>query len=133
MKSKMKEGLGLAFFAILLRLGIGLVRAGNQEPIWKFDGAWFAPWSEQGPPIIKVEETASGVVVTAGNLTARVMEIDASHMLCTTMTGQNGKTYVNYFELKLAGTDQANVYSWQTERGKTQKLNERHDTLYRGH
>jgi len=76
MKSKMKEGLGLAFFAILLSFGIGLVQAGNQEPISKFDGAWFAAWSEQGPPIIKVEETAAGAVVTAGNLTARVLEID---------------------------------------------------------
>jgi hypothetical protein len=133
MKSKMKECRGLVFFAILLSLGIGLVQADNQEPITKFDGAWFAPWSEQGPPIIKVEETAGGAVVTAGNLPARVIEIDPSHLLCTTMTRQNEKTYENYFELTPAGIDQANLYSWQTERGQTQKLNERHDKLYRGH
>ena len=133
MKSKIKEGLGLLFFAVLLGLGIGLVQADNQGPISKFDGAWFAPWSEQGPPVIKVEETAAGAVVTAGNLPARVIEVDPSHLLCTTMTSQNEKTYQNYFELTPAGTDQANLYSWQTERGQTQKLNERHQTLSRGH
>jgi hypothetical protein len=62
MKSKMKECLGLVFFAILLSLGIGLVQADSQAPISKFDGAWFAPWSEQGPPVIKVEETAVGTM-----------------------------------------------------------------------
>ena len=81
----------------------------------------------------KNEETAAGAVVTAGNLPARVIEVDPSHLLCTTTTRQNEKTYENYFELTPAGIDQANLYSWQTERGQTQKLNERHEMLSRGH
>jgi hypothetical protein len=133
MQSKIKECLGLILFAALLGGAISLVQAEDQSAIAKFDGAWFAPWSEQSPPVIKVEETAAGALVTAGDLQARVIEIDPSHLLCTTTTRQNEKTYENYFELTPAGVDQANLYFWQTEQGQTQKLNERHETLYRGH
>jgi Na+/H+-dicarboxylate symporter len=133
MKSKTKDCLALVLFAILLGLGISLVQADEQPAIAKFIGGWFAVWSEQGPPIVKVENGTAGAVVTAGNLAARVIEINASHLLCTTMTNQNGKTYENYFELTPAGVDQMDFYFWQIERGQTQKLNERHEKLYRGH
>jgi hypothetical protein len=133
MKSEAKDCLGLILFGILLIVGIDLVRADGQQPISKFAGGWFGLWSEQGPPVINVETTAAGVVVRAGSLQARIIELDSSHLLCVTTTAQNGKTYNNYFDLTLGGPDQADLSFWQVEPGETRKLNERHEKLYRGH
>ena len=133
MKSKTKDCLGVIVFAILLITGIGLVRADGKQPISKFAGGWFGLWSEQAPPVINVETTATGMLVKAGSLQARIIEVDSSHLLCATTTAQNGKTYDNYFDLTLDGPDQADLSFWQIEPGETRKLNERHEKLYRGH
>jgi hypothetical protein len=133
MKSKTNDCLGLLLFAILLSVGIALVQADEQPAVSKFVGAWFAPWSEQGGPVIKVEQAATGVVVKVPDLPARIIEVDASHLVCVTTSIQNGKTYDNYFELTPASRDHADLYFWQTEPAETQKLNEHHEKLYRGH
>jgi len=94
MKSKTSRSLDILIGVMLFLAPFQLVKADDQEAIAKFFGAWFRSWSEQGGPAIKVEKASGGpAVVTVGNLRARVVDVDGSHLLCMTAGTQDGKSY----------------------------------------